>query len=352
MNLNFINQEFNRLSRIEDYITFEFEPKSNLKIGKRNIYYLDLKNDFVNEVNTFGFSPFILQKFENQRKDPNIMRYMNKEFNHGLTNFVRKQNASLKINPLSGTLLKEKKKKVKKNKNNPLYNSIYFKKKEIVEEVDKKDFLAKAFENLGGNKLNISSDEEDDNANFEAQIIGIKNSERKNDNEEKQLIEETKKKIMKTLREKFIAEKKKNQLKIVEEKEESLPQISISEFNRPEALKLNFEKLFNDKNFLSDKKLVSLNKNKEFLMKASHKINTKNFEEKKKENVKTSSNKKSASYKLNKSNIIKKNYFNTENNKKNENEDLKIILHCRKYKKDKRLSSLSIKNFNNFQNKK
>ena len=41
MNLNFINQEFNRLSRIEDYITFEFEPKSNLKIGKRNIKYLD-----------------------------------------------------------------------------------------------------------------------------------------------------------------------------------------------------------------------------------------------------------------------------------------------------------------------
>ena len=250
MNLNFINQEFNRLSRIEDYITFEFEPKSNLKIGKRNIYYLDLKNDFVNEVNTFGFSPFILQKFENQRKDPNIMRYMNKEFNHGLTNFVRKQNSSLKINPLSGTLLKEKKKKQKKNKNNPLYNNIYFKKKEVVEEVDKKDFLAKAFENLGGNKLNISSDEEDDNANFEAQIIGIKNSERKNDKEEKELIEETKKKIMKTLREKFIAEKKKKQLKIVEEKEESLPQISISEFNRPDALKLNFEKLFNDKNFL------------------------------------------------------------------------------------------------------
>ena len=337
MNLNFINQEFNRLSRIEDYITFEFEPKSNLKIGKRNIYYLDLKNDFVNEVNTFGFSPFILQKFENQRKDPNIMRYMNKEFNHGLTNFVRKQNASLKINPLSGTLLKEKKKKQKKNKNNPLYNNIYFKKKEVIEEVDKKDFLAKAFENLGGNKLNISSDEEDDNANFEAQIIGIKNSERKNDKEEKELIEETKKKIMKGLREKFIAEKKKNQLKIVEEKEESLPQISISEFNRPDALKLNFEKLFNDRNFLSDKKLVSLNKNKEFLMKNSHKINTKNLEEKK-DNLKTNSNKKSITYKINKSNTMKKNYFNTENSKKNENEDLKIISHARKYKKDKRLS--------------
>ena len=338
MNLNFINQEFNRLSRIEDYITFEFEPKSNLKIGKRNIYYLDLKNDFVNEVNTFGFSPFILQKFENQRKDPNIMRYMNKEFNHGLTNFVRKQNSSLKINPLSGTLLKEKKKKQKKNKNNPLYNNIYFKKKEVIEEVDKKDFLAKAFENLGGNKLNISSDEEDDNANFEAQIIGIKNSERKNDKEEKELIEETKKKIMKTLREKFMAEKKKKQLNFVEEKEESLPQISISEFNRPDALKLNFEKLFNDKNFLSDKKLVSLNKNKEFLMKNSHKINTKNLEEKK-DNQKTNSNKKSVTYKMNKSNTIKKNYFNTENNsKKNENEDLKIISHSRKYKKDKRLS--------------
>jgi hypothetical protein len=346
MNLNLINKEFNRLSRIDDYITFEFEPKSNLKIGKRNIYYLDLKNDFVNEVNTFGFSPFILQKFENQRKDPNIMRYMNKEFNHGLTNFVRKQNASLKINPLSGTLLKEKKKKIKKNKNNPLYNSIYFKKKEVVEEIDKKDFLAKAFENLGGNKLNISSDEEDDNANFEAQLIGIKNSERKNDNEERKLIEETKQKIMKSLRDKFIAEKKKSQLlKEVEEKEESLPQISISEFNRPDALKLNFEKLFSDKNVMYDKKLVSLNKNKEFLIKSSNKINTKNLEDKKKENLKILPNKnKNLTHKTNKSNTFKKKYYNTENNlntnKKNDNEDLKIILHSRPLKKDKRLSKI------------
>ena len=142
---------------------------------------------------------------------------------------------------------------------------------------------------------------------------------------------------MKGLREKFIAEKKKNQLKIVEEKEESLPQISISEFNRPDALKLNFEKLFNDRNFLNDKKLVSLNKNKEFLMKNSHKINTKNLEEKK-DNLKTNSNKKSVTSKINKSNTMKKSYFNTENSKKNENEDLKIISHARKYKKDKRLS--------------
>ena len=63
MNLIFIDREFKRLETLEEYIDYEYEPKSKLKIGKRNIYYLDLKNDFVDEVSTYGFSPFILEGY-------------------------------------------------------------------------------------------------------------------------------------------------------------------------------------------------------------------------------------------------------------------------------------------------
>ena len=47
----------------------------------------------------------------------------------------------------------------------------------------------------------------------------------------------------------------------------SLPQISISEFNKPEALKINSEKFFSENNNKNDyKKIVALSKNKEFLI--------------------------------------------------------------------------------------
>ena len=128
MNLNFINQEFQRLATVESAIDYEFEPKSKIKNGKRNIYYEDLKNDFINEVNTFGFSPFILENFEKQRKNPNIMKYMDKKFNHGLTNYVKMQNKSIKINPLSGSVIKKKSKTAKK-KNSGIRKYFLFKKK-------------------------------------------------------------------------------------------------------------------------------------------------------------------------------------------------------------------------------
>jgi len=63
MNLNFINQEFDRLKLLEEFITFKFEPRSRVREGKRNIYYNDLKHDFEDEVNAYGFSPFIPSKY-------------------------------------------------------------------------------------------------------------------------------------------------------------------------------------------------------------------------------------------------------------------------------------------------
>ena len=64
MNLNFINQEFERLKILEEFITFKFEPRSRITVGKRSIYYNDLKRDFVDEVNNYGFSPFIPSKYK------------------------------------------------------------------------------------------------------------------------------------------------------------------------------------------------------------------------------------------------------------------------------------------------
>lgn len=78
MNLLQIDREFKKLRKIEDYITFKFEPRSSLQNGKRHIYYKDLKSDFVDEVNAYGFSPFIqsnlnfIQKLTTNRKKTRI----------------------------------------------------------------------------------------------------------------------------------------------------------------------------------------------------------------------------------------------------------------------------------------
>ncbi len=166
MNLNFIGREFDRLAELEDFINFEYEPKSNKQVGKRNIYFDDIKLDFINEVNTYGFSPFILKNFTDQRDDPNIMRFMTKKFNHGLTNYVK-----LGTRALTHHTTKEikkyisRKKKVKKiKKKKEIYSNIFLVKKNEDKKKDeiKENFLQKALLEVGGNKLNLSMDDEED----------------------------------------------------------------------------------------------------------------------------------------------------------------------------------------------
>ena len=169
MNINFIGKEFERLAQLEDFINYEYEPKSNMKFGKRNIYFEDIKLDFINEVNTYGFSPFILESFVEQRDDPNIMRFITKRFNHGLTNYVK-----LQTKGVSSHYKKNKKRllfqrsmknlkstnneKVKKKKQN-LISNIFLIKKNEEEDVKinegKNNFLKKALVGMGGNKLNL-----------------------------------------------------------------------------------------------------------------------------------------------------------------------------------------------------
>jgi hypothetical protein len=62
MNLFYIDKEFKKLNVLEEFLTFKFEPRSKMREGKRHTYYNDLKNDFVDEVNAYGFSPFIQSK--------------------------------------------------------------------------------------------------------------------------------------------------------------------------------------------------------------------------------------------------------------------------------------------------
>jgi len=64
MNLVLLDKEFNKLNKVEEYEFYKFEPKSKIiKEGKRHIYYGDLRNDFIEELNTYGFSPYIQSNF-------------------------------------------------------------------------------------------------------------------------------------------------------------------------------------------------------------------------------------------------------------------------------------------------
>ena len=285
MNLNFINKEFERLHTLESAIEYQFEPKSKVtNCGKRNIYYEDLKNDFIKEVNTFGFSPFILENFEKQRKNPNIMKYMDKKFNHGLTNYVKMQVKSINVNPLSGTIIKKRpktsKKENKKKKIPLIENTFYLKRKEVVKEKNQKEtFLEKAFENLGGNKLNISSDEDEEdklNTNMKKDDKNKKDNVKFGDNK---MYNEIKDKLTEQLKEKFMKQKEYLHPLNNENNINSIPQISISEFNKPEALKINFEKFFTENNSKEDiKKIIALSKNKDFLISnRDNKITTSNI---------------------------------------------------------------------------
>ena len=227
MNLHFIGKEFSRLERLEDFINYQYEPKSNKRLGKRNIYFEDLKLDFINEVNTYGFSPFILKNFGEQRDDPNIMRYMTKKFNHGLTNYVKLKTQAIAHHTSNEikkyiSLKKKKLKSVSKPKKpKKMISSIYLIRKNEEKKVEeiRENFLQKALQGMGGHKLNISMDEEEDN----------KEKEKENKNQE---------------------ENDENQENSEEEKEQMIEQNDVSSYNETKkgALAFNTTKNFYKKN--------------------------------------------------------------------------------------------------------
>lgn len=103
MDLDFFQNNFNKLKKKDEKINYIYEPRFNKKekIWKRHFFYKELKNDFSDEISSFGFSPFIRDFFHNQRKDKNIMKFKKDNFEYGLLNYVQrkyKDNSNKSVN--------------------------------------------------------------------------------------------------------------------------------------------------------------------------------------------------------------------------------------------------------------
>ena len=267
MNINFIGKEFEKLAEIDKYINYEFEPKANLKYGKRNIYYDELKHEFINDVNAYGFSPYILQSFMEQRENPNIKRFMKKKFNYGYTNYIKIRTKN--VFPFSTRLNKkikfkntnEDKKEILK-----LIPDFFLVKKEKYknsENNEKGNFLKKVLNQMGGHNLNISMGEDDEKNKNENNIIN-RNKER-NINKLKELRKKSNIAFIKNILEN----------KATKEKNKTLSFNNIDIFGNNTRNNTNI-KIKNLKNFFEnikknmnekqeDKKVLTLTKNKYIL---------------------------------------------------------------------------------------
>ena len=165
MNINFIGKDFEKLKEIDNYVNYEFEPKNEIKYGKRNIYFDELKQEFINDVNIYGFSPYIFETILEQRKNPNIKRYINKKFNYGYTNFITiKSKNYFRFSSRTNRKIKTKK-KIENNKNKILKSipQIFLIKKEKNKNKkleDKGDFLKNALNRMSVFKLKLYEEEE------------------------------------------------------------------------------------------------------------------------------------------------------------------------------------------------
>ena len=164
MNLNTLLRGLERLNVLDNYVNYEFEPKTNTfnKFGKRNTYFDEMKQEFINDLNTFGFSPYILRTYKDQRRDPNIKKFIRKKFNYGYTNYV-------KIRPRNDYIFSPRFHRKKKYKMKIRDNSLKIvsdklstnKEKNKKEKSEYNDnFLKKKFAEMGGHKFVISFEEE------------------------------------------------------------------------------------------------------------------------------------------------------------------------------------------------
>lgn len=93
MNIKWINREYNNIKLKEDELNYKFEPPCNKtrKNQRRDINYNDLKQDFIDELAAYGFSPFIHRSYASQKNDKDIKKFKVKNFNYGLSNYIKKK---------------------------------------------------------------------------------------------------------------------------------------------------------------------------------------------------------------------------------------------------------------------
>ena len=89
-----ICNHLDKLNALDKFINYKYEPHA-IKCGKdwkRHIYFKDFKHDFIKELTTYGFSPFVHQPYRVQRQNQHITKYKLIHFNYGYINYVHKKN--------------------------------------------------------------------------------------------------------------------------------------------------------------------------------------------------------------------------------------------------------------------
>ncbi len=226
---------------------------------------------------------------------------MTKKFNHGLTNYVRLETRAIAHHTskdIKKYLFRKKhKKQIKKNKSKKkeIYSNIFLVRKNEDKKKNevKENFLQKALYEVGGNKLNISMEEEEEQVNKEKENEEknkLGNTKNSNQDEldiiKKNELSENQKEFI--LKEKELLEKKQDEKNIELLKKymginrgkhaigknelQQLPNLFNSNDAKKSTLKLVFQnKGYNSKTINLDdlnnknKKILSLSKNKELL---------------------------------------------------------------------------------------
>ena len=90
-NLKYILNEMYLLKKEEAKINYYFEPtyKKINKIWKRHMNFLELKQDFIQDITNYGFSPYLPKTFKEQKDNKNIMRFC-KSQNYGYQGYIKK----------------------------------------------------------------------------------------------------------------------------------------------------------------------------------------------------------------------------------------------------------------------
>lgn len=125
MNIKWINREYNNIKLKEDELNYKFEPPCNKtrKNQKRDINYNDLKQDFIDELAAYGFSPFIHRSYASQKNDKDIKKFKVKNFNYGLSNYIKKKYNTRGIP--NTNILKDRKNEKDNIEGHYLYKTIY-----------------------------------------------------------------------------------------------------------------------------------------------------------------------------------------------------------------------------------
>ena len=129
MCLNLIIKDYENLSNYENKINYCFKPfinnVNNNKNFKRHFNFKEIQNDFISEISSFGFSPFINLSFFEQRNNKNIFKFFNNNIEYGLLNFVKRRFKINKRNSFDSNLNRNNNNKIKKS------NSYFIRKKNI-----------------------------------------------------------------------------------------------------------------------------------------------------------------------------------------------------------------------------